>query len=74
VTTTGMRLLNCRACDDIVCIQDDRTRACLCGTSMATWNERTKTHDICGTFRIIEIPWEEYDSALPGEPKKWFVR
>lgn len=69
----GIRLLNCRACDDIVCIQDERTRACLCGHSVARWNFQTRQHDLSGPFRILEIPWEEYDSALPGEPKKWSV-
>lgn len=72
-SSPGIKLLNCTECDDIVCIQDERTRSCLCGKSQAHWDSSKHSHQVTGPHRVIVIPWEEYDSALPGEAKTWFV-
>jgi hypothetical protein len=71
---SGIRLLNCTACDDIVCIQDERTRSCLCGKSQAHWDGSIGAHHLTGPHRVLVIPWEEYDGARPGEHKTWFVK
>ncbi len=65
-------LLNCRDCDDILRLEDGLRRPCMCGHSTAAFDSRGKVM-VSGNARLIEISYEDYDSAAPGEPKRWKV-
>lgn len=65
-------LLNCRNCDDILRLNDDVARSCLCGQSKATIEDGEVV--TTGPSRIFEIDYEQYDGAAPGENKIWRTR
>ena len=66
-------VLNCRLCDDLQRLQEDRPRSCLCGKSAGRLDAHGATR-VEGPARVIEIDIEEYDGAGPGEDRKWRIR
>lgn len=66
-------LLNCTTCDDILRLDEDHARSCLCGSASASWDRLGKRWAITGPGRILRIAFEEYDGAAPGVPKRWDV-
>jgi hypothetical protein len=65
-------LLNCTECDDILRLDEAVKRSCMCKKSTATYDARGKIMTE-GPVRLISITYEDYDSAAPGEAKKWRV-
>ena len=67
-----IQLFNCRACDDIQAMLEERPRTCFCGKSAARFDG--KEYLLSGPVRVIEIEIEEYDRAAPGENRKWRLK
>ncbi len=69
---TSILLLNCKSCDDILRLEEDHLRPCLCGQSTARPDARGQWI-VAGPARLMSIPFEEYDGAIKGAPRKWFL-
>lgn len=67
----GILLLNCKSCDDIVRV-DDLSRPCHCGKSSVRFDAQG-TPELSGQGRLMTIPFEDYDGAIPGETKTWWL-
>lgn len=83
-----MYLLNCTACDDILRI-GDKVRRCECGRCGAWQGMKMPDASftrlqppgaapnealwLTGAWRVIRIPWEEYDGAAQGSRRSWSV-
>lgn len=65
----SLLLVNCKGCDDIfrAC---DRERSCECGRTRALELADHRIQ-VSGPARVLAIPWEAYDSAVPGEQREW---
>jgi len=67
----AMFLLNCRRCDDVLKLTELRQRVCECGQTHGIMvGDQADTNG----GRLIELSWEEYDLAAPGETLKCRVR
>lgn len=67
----GILLLNCRSCDDILRLDEDRPRPCMCGASCGRFSRGAWV--LSGPSRILRITFEEYDGAIKGLPRRWEV-
>lgn len=65
-----MKLLNCKRCDDVVKLVDNKTRSCECGLSSGRVDKQD-IPDVTGPARVIELPWQEYDQASDGAWYRW---
>lgn len=66
---SGILLMNCHACEDILRLDERLSRPCLCGESTARFVGGKWI--LAGRARLIRIPYEDYDGAAPGVPKRW---
>lgn len=68
-----MYLLNCRNCDDVLRL-GPHVRRCDCGQTSGHL-DGTRIPPIVEGFhaRVLKIDWEQYDSAVPGETRRWQV-
>jgi hypothetical protein len=66
---TGILLLNCKSCDDILRLDEDHPRPCLCGASSARFVQ--KNWMLSGPARLMRISFEDYDGAIPGLALTW---
>ena len=64
-------LLNCRSCDDILRLDEERGRACLCGMSAARFVAGKWM--VSGNARLLKIDFEQYDGAAKGLKRTWEV-
>jgi len=64
-------LLNCRSCDDILRLDEEHPRPCLCGASAARFIGGSFV--LSGPARLLSISFEDYDGAAKGIPKRWEV-
>jgi len=69
--TLGILLLNCRTCDDILRLDEDHVRACLCGGATARFVKGAWV--LSGNSRLLSIPFEQYDGAAKGLLRTWKV-
>ena len=66
-----MLLLNCKSCDDVLKLVD-KTRTCECGQSSGRLDNETP--QVVGALaRLLNIPWEDYDSVAAGLERRWFL-
>lgn len=63
-------LMNCRQCDDVLKLVG-RIRVCECASSSGRESDGQALTD--GPCRVLAIDWEQYDGAVPREPRTWFV-
>ncbi len=70
-SVTALLLVNCRSCDDFYRVHTDKPRSCLCGKS----SFRVEQGQVVptGPSRLVAIDWEDYDGAIPGEPRTWRI-
>lgn len=68
-----MKLLNCTRCDDILKLVDLRERRCECGACIGAVDKQEAV-TATGPVRVLEIPWTEYDQAMPGDWRRWRVQ
>lgn len=76
-----MKLLNCRRCDDVVKLVEDKERSCECGAVRGKIQPELKRGGviyaerilISGPERVLEIPWEAYDGITAGEMRYFSV-
>jgi hypothetical protein len=68
-------LLNCLDCDDIVrALDNGAERFCMCKkASIALKPSDGSLRVTTGPARVLAIPYEEYDGAVPDEYKRWYV-
>lgn len=64
-------MLNCLNCDDVLRLVEAE-RKCECGKSSGSCSARGAIAT-SGPVRVLQIPWEHYDRARPGEDQSWFV-
>lgn len=64
-------LLNCRSCDDILRMDEEFQRPCMCGKSTARFVSGKWM--VSGPTRMISISFEQYDGAAPGLSRTWMV-
>lgn len=69
--TNCILLLNCRSCDDILRLDEDRPRPCSCGGSAARFVKGEWM--LSGNARLLKIDFEEYDGAAKGLRRVWEV-
>jgi len=68
-----MYLLNCTNCDDIQRLTQ-KPRTCECGQCLGAVDASGNHPEVQGFHaRVLQIDWEQYDSAAPNEPKTWTV-
>jgi hypothetical protein len=68
-----MFLLNCKNCDDVQRLVT-KVRRCECGQSSGFLDAMGEQPHIEGDHaRLVKIHWEQYDSAVEGEPKTWVL-
>ena len=71
-SNSTMKLLNCRRCDDIVKLIEDKYRSCECGACQGVTLENGRVL-VAGPARVLEIGWEAYDGIAEGEVKLFGV-
>jgi hypothetical protein len=67
----GIILLNCTSCDDILRLDEDQPRPCLCGK--ATARLVSGKWLTSGPSRLLRISFEDYDGAVRGLARTWRV-
>ncbi len=76
-----MKLLNCRRCDDVVKLVENKERSCECGATRGKLQPEIKRNDVIyaervlvtGAERVLEISWEAYDGIVDGETRMFGV-
>ncbi len=70
--SSSMKLLNCRRCDDVVKLIEDRPRSCECAACRGSLSE-TGGVRVTGPARVLEIDYESYDGIAEGEQRPFTV-
>lgn len=77
-----LKLLNCRRCDDVLKLVEDKERSCECGSVRGKIQPEVKRDGVIyaervlvigGASRVFEIPWEAYDGVVEGETRDFRV-
>ncbi len=76
-----MKLLNCRRCDDVVKLVENKERSCECGSTRGKLQPEVTRNGtvfaervlITGAERVLEISWEAYDGIAEGEVRDFGI-